>query len=295
MKKSAADVYLYEKSQEYYIPRVAAVHDICGYGNCSLTVAIPVLACAGIDVCPVPTAIFSSHTLYKEYTMRDTTEDLPAFINSWQNIGVDIDAIYSGFLGSKDQIDIIIELNKRYPHTRMFIDPVMADNGKMYPTYTQELCDEMKRLAEHADLLTPNLTEAAFLTGLPYPGQSPNQEQIDELIEALLKMGSKYVVLKGITDDAGQITNVIAGHDIKTSSITGPLYPIALHGTGDLFASAITAIIMSGKSLEEAVAFATEFVYHAIEISVHQPDYKMRGVSFEPLLSGISEFIHRPN
>lgn len=294
MKKSATDVYLYEKKQKNYIPRVAAVHDICGYGNCSLTVAIPVLACAGIDVCPVPTAVFSSHTLYKEYTMRDTTEDLPAFIDSWQRIGVDLDAIYSGFLGSKDQIDIIIELHQRYPKTLMFIDPVMADNGKMYPTYTQELCDEMKRLAEHADILTPNLTEAAFLTGLPYSGQSPSQEAIDQLVDALLKMGPKYVILKGITDDAGQITNIIAGHDIKTSSISGPLYPISLHGTGDLFASTVTAVLMSGKSLEEAVAFATEFVYHAIEISVDQPEYKMRGVSFEPLLGGIAEFIHRP-
>lgn len=288
MKKSAADIYLYEKSTSNYIPRVAAVHDICGYGNCSLTVAIPVLSCAGIDVCPVPTAVFSSHTMYKDYTMRDTTEDLPAFINSWQKINVDLDAIYSGFLGSKDQIDIILELKARYPKALMVIDPVMADHGKMYPTYTQELCDEMKRLAERADLLTPNLTEAAFLTGLPYSGQSPSDEEIARLMEALLAMGAKYVVLKGIVDNEGQIKNVIAGHDIETSAVGGPLYPIALHGTGDLFASAVTAMLMSGKNLHSAVSFATRFVYESIEISVDQPEFRMRGVSFEPLLGRIA-------
>lgn len=292
MKKTASEVHLYE-SKDKYIPRVAAVHDICGYGNCSLTVAIPVLSVGGIDVCPVPTAIFSSHTMYSEYTMRDTTEDLQNFIDSWAKINVDLDAIYSGFLGSKDQIDIILELKNRYPHALMIIDPVMADNGKMYPTYTQELCDEMKRLGARADVLTPNLTEAAFLTGLPYSGQSPSQEEIDRLIEALLDLGAKYVVLKGITDQAGSITNVIAGVDIRTSSVTGPLYPKSLHGTGDLFASVLTAVLMSGKDLEQATAFATEFVYRAIEISVDQPDYQRRGVSFEPLLGGIAEFIAR--
>lgn len=292
MSKTAADVQIYGSKKDY-IPRVAAVHDICGYGKCSLTVAIPVLAAGGIDVCPVPTAIFSSHTLYPEYTMRDTTEDLMPFLNSWSNIGVDIDAIYSGFLGSKDQIDIILELKKRYPHALMIIDPVMADGGKMYPTYTQELCDEMKRLAKVADILTPNLTEAAFLTGLPYEGQSPDKKSVHRLLDALLDLGAKYVVLKGITDDAGSVSNYIAGHDIETSSISGPLYPLALHGTGDLFASVLTSILISGKDLEQATAFATEFVYRAIEVSVNQPDYKMRGVSFEPLLGGIAEFIQR--
>lgn len=291
MKKSANVITLYE-AKDKYIPRVAAVHDICGYGKCSLTVAIPVLSVAGIDVCPVPTAIFSSHTMYPTYTMRDTTEDLQNYIDSWSEINVDIDAIYSGFLGSKDQIDIILELRRRYPHALMIIDPVMADHGKMYPTYTQELCDEMKRLAAVADVLTPNLTEAAFLTGLPYTGQSPNQEQIDELMAALLAMGAKYVILKGITNQEGLVTNVISGHDIGSTSVSGPLYPVALHGTGDLFASSLAAILLSGKDLEQATAFATEFVYRSIEISVHQPDFERRGVNFEPLLGDIARYIY---
>ncbi len=292
MKKTASDIHLYEVKDKY-IPRVAAVHDICGYGNCSLTVAIPVLSVGGIDVCPVPTAIFSSHTMYPAYTMRDTTEDLQKYIDAWAKIDVDLDAIYSGFLGSKDQIDIILELKNRYPHALMIIDPVMADHGKMYPTYTQELCDEMKRLAAVADVLTPNLTEASFLTGLPYTGQSPSQAEIDGLMTALLDMGAKYVVIKGNTDLSGSVTNVIAGHDIRSSSISGPLYPVSLHGTGDLFASVLTSVLMSGKDLEQATAFATEFVYHAIEISIDQPDFQRRGVNFEPLLGGIAEFIAR--
>ena len=150
-----------------YIPRVAAVHDLCGYGKCSLGVAIPVLSAAGCDVCPVPTGLFSSHTAFPGWYMHDTTDMLADYLAAWGKIGVEIDAVYSGFLGAPEQVDRIRDLYAMYPNALRVVDPVMADHGAVYPTYTPELCDAMAELACGADILTPNLTEAAIILGEP--------------------------------------------------------------------------------------------------------------------------------
>ncbi|MDD4369296.1 MAG: pyridoxamine kinase [Oscillospiraceae bacterium] len=283
----ADQCYIYTK-KDGYIPRVAAVHDLCGYGKCSLGIVIPVLSAAGIDVCPLPTALFSAHTKYPVFTFRDTTEDLPGYIDAWQKIGVDLDAIYSGFLGSGAQIDTILELARRYPQARLIIDPVMGDGGQLYPTYTDDLCQAMRQLAWHAEVLTPNLTEAAILTGQAYAGQAPSDEAVQALLTALLDRGVKYVVLKGI-ERGEEVVNFVAGQDIKTEQISGPLYPEKLHGTGDLFASVLTAALISGHSLAAAVRTATDLVYQAMFVSARQPDYAMRGVSFESLLGQVAK------
>lgn len=145
---------LYQREGDY-IPRVAAVHDLCGYGKCSLGVAIPVLSAAGCDVCPVPTGLFSSHTAFPGWYMHDTTAILPDYLEAWKGIGVDIDAVYSGFLGAPEQVDIIKGIYETYPKALRIVDPVMADHGKVYATYTPELCSAMAELAEGADILTP--------------------------------------------------------------------------------------------------------------------------------------------
>ena len=161
-----AETHLYQR-EGAYIPRVAAVHDLCGYGKCSLGVAIPVLSAAGCDVCPVPTGLFSSHTAFPGWYMHDTTEILADYLNAWKGIGVEIDAVYSGFLGAPEQVDRIRDLYAMYPNALRVVDPVMADHGKVYPTYTPELCSAMAELACGADILTPNLTEAAIILGEP--------------------------------------------------------------------------------------------------------------------------------
>ena len=161
-----AETHLYQR-EGAYIPRVAAVHDLCGYGKCSLGVAIPVLSAAGCDVCPVPTGLFSSHTAFPGLYMHDTTEILADYLNAWKGIGVEIDAVYSGFLGAPEQVDRIRDLYAMYPNALRVVDPVMADHGKVYPTYTPELCSAMAELACGADILTPNLTEAAIILGEP--------------------------------------------------------------------------------------------------------------------------------
>ena len=158
------DVTLYQRDPKY-IPRVAAVHDMCGYGKCSLTAAIPILSAAGCDVCPVPTALFSAHTRYRVFTMHDTTDILNDYLDAWRQENVDLDGVYSGFLGSADQVAIIKRLYREYPHALRLVDPVMGDGGEMYPTYTDQLCQAMGDLVDGADVLMPNLTEASILAG----------------------------------------------------------------------------------------------------------------------------------
>ena len=286
----SSDTVLYQRP-EHYIPRVAAVHDMCGYGKCSLTVAIPVLSAGGCDVCPVPTALFSAHTKYPVFTMHDTTEILNDYLDAWQKEGVDLDAVYSGFLGAPEQVEVIQRLYREYPKALRVVDPVMGDAGQMYPTYTPELCAAMGALANGADILTPNLTEASILTGSDYPGQNLTDEQVSEIVGKLLAMGAKNVVLKGIDRGDGKLRNFVAGQGLPMTEVAHEKLPYMLHGTGDLYASGLTAAIMAGRGLVEAARFAGEFVRDAMEITRYQPEYEMRGVSFEPVLGEVADLL----
>ena len=276
-----------------YIPRVAAVHDMCGYGKCSLGVAIPVLSAAGIDVCPVPTALFSAHTKFPKFYMRDTTDMLNDYLDAWQEEGIDLDGVYSGFLGSADQVAVIQRLYREYPHALRIVDPVMGDGGQKYPTYTDELCAAMAGLVDGADVLTPNLTEASILTGIVYEGQDVDEAFVRKNIDKLLEMGAKTVVLKGIVHAGeGVIRNYLAAaEDGKVEEVTCELLPYMLHGTGDLFASGLTAAIFTGRGLREAVEFAGELVRDAMKITREQPDYEVRGVSFETVLGKVTSLL----
>ncbi len=283
------------KTTPDYIPRVAAVHDLCGYGKCSLGVAIPVVSAGGCDVCPVPTGLFSSHTAFPGWYMHDTTEILTDYLAAWQGIGVEIDAVYSGFLGAPEQVEIIRSLYERYPKALRVVDPVMADHGKVYPTYTPELCQAMADLACDADILTPNLTEAAIILGEPigeeWGGVNISDEEAKRIIDALLAKGAKNVVLKGIQRDDGIIRNFVAGQDCEMFEAKNEYLPFMLHGTGDLYCSCLLAAVMAGKSLQEAVEFAGSLTHDAMIVSSKQPDFKNRGVSFEPLLGKICDLL----
>lgn len=292
---NASQTVLYER-QGAYIPRVAAVHDLCGYGKCSLGVAIPVLSAAGCDVCPVPTGLFSSHTAFPGWYMHDTTEILPDYLQAWQGIGVEIDAVYSGFLGAPEQVDIIRGIYEAYPHALRVVDPVMADHGKVYPTYTPELCQAMADLAAEADILTPNLTEAAIILGEPigenWAGANIPDEEAARLANALLEKGAKTVVLKGIQREDGIIRNFVAGKDFDMFQVSNEYLPYMLHGTGDLYASALLAAIMAGRNVAEAAAFAGDLTHDAMLVSAQQPDFMNRGVSFEPLLGKVAALLN---
>ncbi len=287
---------LYER-EGAYIPRVAAVHDLCGYGKCSLGVAIPVLSAAGCDVCPVPTGLFSSHTAFPGWYMHDTTDILRDYLAAWRGIDVDIDAIYSGFLGAPEQVDIIRSLYETYPNALRVVDPVMADHGKVYPTYTPELCDAMAELACGADVLTPNLTEAAIILGEPigeeWGGTDIPDEEAHRLVRALLDKGAKHVVLKGVKREGESVVRNFVGSQGATDivEVSNEYLPYLLHGTGDVYASCLLAALMAGRTLEEAVAFAGDFVHDAMIVSAEQPHFQERGVSFEPLLGKVTALL----
>ena len=289
---SSTDYRLYERSGSY-IPRIAAVHDLCGYGNCSLGIAIPVLSAAGCDVCPLPTSLFSAHTLFPSFYMHDTTQMLPDYLDAWVEEGIQLDAIYSGFLGAPEQVDSILRLYREHPSALRIVDPVMGDAGKIYPTYTPDLCDAMVGLVDGADLLTPNLTEASVITGMDYLGQDVDEDYVRRCMDILLEKGAKAVVLKGIVREGeNRIRNYIAGQDIQgIREYSGELLPYQFHGTGDLYCSCLLAAIMCGRGLEEAVAFASDFVVEAMGITLSQPDYQLRGVSFEPLLGKVAALL----
>lgn len=277
-----------------YIPRVAAVHDMCGYGKCSLGCAIPVLSAAGVDVCPVPTALFSAHTKFPVFHMHDTTDMLTAYLDAWREEGVELDGVYSGFLGSAEQVAIIQRLYREYENALRIVDPVMGDGGIKYPTYTDELCAAMAQLVDGADVLTPNLTETSILTGIPYEGQDVSVEFVQKNADALLNMGAKTVIIKGVVHEGESIIrNYIASaaDGGAVEEVFSELLPYMLHGTGDLFASALTAAIYTGRTTRDAVDFAGEFVRDAMRVTLEQPDFEMRGVSFEPVLGKITALL----
>lgn len=271
-------------NQAIRIPRVAAVHDLCGYGNCSLGIAMPVLSAAGIEVCPLPTAILAAHTAFPVYTFYDTTPQLPEYLDCWDEIRIPLDGVYSGFLGSAQQIDLLSLWLDQHHELPLVLDPVMGDHGKIYKTYTEEMCAKMKQLARRACVLTPNMTEAAILLDIEFPGQKLSPEEAEALIDALLSLGSDSVILKGIVRPGGIIVNAVKGKAQEYRESVHPLRPYALHGTGDLFASFVAAGFFRGKSLPASVRMAGKLTASAIDLSIQQKGYQDRGVSFEPIL-----------
>ena len=290
---NASNLHLYQR-EGGYLPRVAAVHDLCGYGKCSLGVAIPVLSAAGIDVCPVPTSLFSAHTRFPKFYMHDTTPMLTEYLDAWVAEGIQLDGVYSGFLGAPEQGDAITRLYREHPGALRLVDPVMGDGGEKYPTYTDELCDAMKGLVDGADVLTPNLTEASIITGIPYEGQDVDEAYVRRVTDALLAMGAKSVVLKGVVHEGEKVIRnyvAVADGDGAPEEVSGELLPYMLHGTGDLFASGLVAAVYAGESLLSSVNFASELVRHAMQITPEQPDYEVRGVSFESVLGDVTALL----
>lgn len=227
--------------------------------------------------------------------MHDTTEILNDYLNAWKGIDVDIDAIYSGFLGSKEQVDIIRSVYETYPNALKIVDPVMADHGQVYPTYTEELCQAMASLACDADILTPNLTEAAIILGEPigdeWGGSNIDDEEAHRILNALLDLGAKYVVLKGIQREDGIIRNFVGGKDMEITEASNEFLPYMLHGTGDLYASSLLAAVMVGKDMASAVEFAGNITHDAMIVSSKQPNFQDRGVNFETLLGQVTDLL----
>ena len=269
-------------------PRVAAIHDMSGFGRCSLTVAIPVLSAMGVQCCPLPTAFLSTHTGgFTGFTFLDMTEEMPKVAAHWQELDLRFHAIYSGFLASERQIGIVSDFIRtfRRSDTLVVIDPVMGDDGKACQTYTSALCSGMTHLAELADVITPNLTEAAFLLGRPYDQLPQEEAGLQELVRELGLHGRRSVVLTGVSLSPGK-TGAMC-FDAKTSRTETVQVDMIAHpllGTGDIFASVLTGALVRGDTLFSAAAQAADFV-RACAVHTAAQDLPLReGVDFEPML-----------
>jgi len=279
-------------------PRAAVIHDLSGFGRCSLTEVIPILSVMGIQCCPLPTAFLSTHTGgFTGFTFLDMTEELPRVAAHWKSLGLRFQAIYSGFLGSERQIGIVADFIREFrePGTLVVVDPVMGDEGQAYQTYTPAMCAGMARLAELADVITPNLTEAAFLLGRDYAGLSNGnrtfQEEavLRELVQDLSLGGKRSVALTGAALAPGR-TGAMC-FDARTGEISAAQAEFVahpLHGTGDIFASILTGALMRGNSVQEGAALAVDFIHACALRTVAQNLPLREGVDFEPLLGRLA-------
>jgi pyridoxine kinase len=269
-------------------PRVAAIHDLSGFGRCSLTVAIPILSAMGVQCCPLPTAFLSTHTGgFTDFTFLDMTEEMPKVAAHWKALDLRFDAIYSGFLGSGRQIGVVEEFLRsfRTKRTVVVIDPVMGDHGKAYQTYTPAMCAGMIHLAEQADVITPNLTEAAFLLGRPYAALRTDGESLRDVTEELSLNGRRSVVLTGVSLQPGR-TGALCFDAATgwTEAVQTAFVAHEFHGTGDVFASVLTGALVHGASLADAARRAAEFVRACAERTAAEALPIREGVDFEPLL-----------
>lgn len=273
-------------------PKVAAVHDLTGFGRCSLTVALPVLGAMGCQCCPVPTAYLSAHTGFpasERASFLDMTGQLPRTAGHWGELGVALDAIYSGFLSSAEQIGLLGEFIGRFRQagTLVLVDPVMGDHGRAYRTYTGEMCEKMKSLCDRADLITPNLTEAALLLDEPYCA-SPGPDQVRRTLERLSLEGKRSVVITGVSAGEGQVGAACLDREtgrtcIAMSRREEGQYP----GTGDLFASVLLGALLRGGELRSAAECAVEFVRGAVRRTLELGTPILEGVQFEGLLGAL--------
>lgn len=271
-------------------PRIAAIQDISGFGRCSLTVVLPVLSAMGSQCCPLLTASLSAHTAFPpsdKATFLDLTGQMEGTTAHWAELGVTFDAIYSGFLGSADQIRIIERFYQQFrgEHTRVLVDPVMGDHGKPYRTCTPDLCAKMRQLADQADCITPNWTEAALLLDEDYANRPTEETGIRNWLERLSLDGKRLVVLTGVSLTEGQIG---AGYFDRITGTTGFAMahqePAHFPGTGDLFASVLLGALMRGDELPGSVQQAVDFVQRCVACTLEVGTQPLEGVQFEPLL-----------
>lgn len=270
--------------------RIAAVHDLSGLGKCSLTAAIPVLSALRVQACPVPTAILSNQTGFSEYYIVDGTEWIEQFLCQWRKCGLTLDGIYTGFFGNATQIDGAMRLVEAYRPAGAFllVDPVMGDDGQIYATYTADMCRKVGKLAEQADILTPNLTEACLLAGVPYDAvaNGSEEERLDKAMTLAKQLAgnSRQVVITGVHSGeyvynlaAGRESFLVRGHRIRGH----------FSGTGDLFASVLCGCVAGGHTLKAGVELATRFIEAALQDTFGPPEH---GVEFEQHLGLLTAF-----
>lgn len=276
--------------------RVAAIHDISGFGKCSLTVALPIISAAGVETSVIPTAVLSTHTGgFTGFTYRDLTKDLLDFAQHWSSLDLHFDAIYSGFLGSFEQIDIVSKIFDmlKSQDTLVVVDPCMADNGELYKIYSEEMVGGMAKLCSKADLIVPNITEACMILGEKYKVGPYSKDYIETILRKLGNIGCNKVVLTGVFFDEDNLG--AACYDKVNNTVDYALAPRIdgyYHGTGDVFASALVAGIMRELDTKSAMQIAVNFTQASILRTKNAGTDIRFGVNFEEELPSLIKNIN---
>ena len=266
--------------------RILTVQDISCVGRCSLTVALPIISAAGVEAGVLPTAVLSTHTAFPKFTFCDLTDEIEGISKTFSELSIDFDAIYTGYLGSFEQLGLVSELIDRHKTEKcaVVIDPAMADNGKLYKGFTPEFAKAMAGLCAKADLVVPNLTEACFMLGIPYT-ESYDEEYIRDILKRLTDLGAKRAALTGISFDPTKLGAY--SYDSESGryfSYFNDKMPVAYHGTGDIFASATLGALMNGHSTESALAVAVDYTLECIKLTMQDENRRTYGVNFEQAL-----------
>lgn len=275
--------------------RIAAIHDISGIGKCSLTVALPIISAAGIECAALPTALLSTHTGgFKNIYIKDLTEGIMPIANHWKKEGFEFDAIYSGYLGSMEQVDLIKDCISvlKNKNTLVVVDPVMGDNGKLYQSFSPEFAFKMRELCAVADIITPNVTEACLMLSLEYKAPPYTKKYIEDLLLRLSEICKGTIVLTGAClSENQQGAAAYNSSDKKISFISCPRMSGIYHGTGDVFASTFVSGMVLGKGMEKSLKAAVEFTHLAIKNTKDNLPSLWYGVNFEGVLPNLLKML----
>ena len=278
------------------IKKTAYISDITGYGRCSMTAAIPVLSAMGVQCCPMPTAVLSNHTGYPDAFFDDYTDRMPAYMDAWKRLGFSFDGIMTGYLGSPAQAAVVQDFIREFKQdsTLLLVDPAMGDNGNLYRICTDEMCEAMKNIIQYADIITPNLTEACFLTDTPYEPGGWSRRKLTDLVFRLLMLGPKSVVITGVPQ-GNRMVNVscVNGGEVFFAGTrkTGG----HIHGTGDVFAAVVCAGTLRGMDLADAVRLGASFAVRCIEETIEDGGPEEEGLSIESCLPYLIRQKHFPS
>ena len=265
--------------------KILTIQDISCYGQCSITVALPILSAWGYETAILPSAVLSTHTSgFKNFTVHDLSNEIPKIINHWKQEGIKYDTLYAGYLGEEQHIDSVIQIKNELLNKDGFfiLDPVMGDNGKLYPAFDNNYVKAIRRLVKEADIILPNLTEACFLTDTEYK-EDYDEAYIKDIIDRLLKIGAKKIVLTGIAYQK-EMTGVVVYDENGYQHFIHPRIAKSYHGTGDVYASTFLGAYLSNNDLYKSTKIAADFVVEAIKNTIEDPSHNY-GVKFEPLLA----------
>ena len=264
--------------------RIVTIQDISCVGKCSLTVALPVISACAVEASVIPTAVLSTHTAFRDFTFRDLTDEIEPVAEHWKKEGITFDAVYTGYLGSFRQLQLMSKFfdDFRTDNNIIFVDPVMGDNGTLYPGFTQEFADSMAKLCAKADVIVPNLTEACFMLHEKYIANGYSEEYIKNILRRLGDLGCPNAVLTGVSFEEGKLGFMAYNKDKNefTSYFTEKINS-SFHGTGDVFSSACVGALMRGLSLEGALKTAANFTVASIKATVKEENHNWYGVNFE--------------